>query len=260
MSIQSNWFTVEKIDDLTYAISEYGHWENVHSYLLIGKKCACLIDSGLGIGDITKIVDRLTDLPIMVITTHVHWDHIGGHRFFDQIYVHSAEAEWLRNGIPISLEDVRKNVIKEPISKPLPEGFDIYNYYPFTGEPSGELVDGEQIELGDRNFTIIHTPGHSPGHICIYEEDKGYLYTGDILYKGTVYAFYPSTDPVKLADSVQKLSQLDHVSRILPGHNDLEVSRDLLDKANCFCQSLKKNDLLYHGSGLHDCEDFKLQL
>ena len=65
--MNDNWFTVEEIDNCTYAISEYKHWEEVHSYLLLGEKYACLIDSGLGIGNIKKITDKLTDLPVRVI-------------------------------------------------------------------------------------------------------------------------------------------------------------------------------------------------
>ena len=80
-----DWFTIEKIDNDTFVISEYGHFERVHSYLLLGDKFALLIDTGLGIGDIKKEVDLLTDLPIKVVTTHVHWDHIGGHHLFNNI-------------------------------------------------------------------------------------------------------------------------------------------------------------------------------
>lgn len=77
-----NWFTVEKIDETTYAISEYGHWEETHCYLLLGLKSAVLIDTGLGVADIKEVVDGLTFLSVRVLTTHVHWDHIGGTRLF----------------------------------------------------------------------------------------------------------------------------------------------------------------------------------
>ncbi len=73
------WFTVERVDADTYAVSEYRHWEEPHCYLLLGRERAALIDTGLGVGDIRAVVERLTDLPVTVLTTHVHWDHIGGH-------------------------------------------------------------------------------------------------------------------------------------------------------------------------------------
>lgn len=56
-----------------------------YCYLLCGIEKAVLIDTGLGVANIKTVVDSLTTLPVMVITTHVHWDHIGGHRYFDYI-------------------------------------------------------------------------------------------------------------------------------------------------------------------------------
>ncbi len=102
-----NWFTVEEIDSSTYAISEYGHWEETHCYLLCGSRCAVLIDTGLGVSNIKKVVDRLTALPVSVLTTHVHWDHIGGHKYFDAFAVHEAEREWITGRFPIPLEVVK---------------------------------------------------------------------------------------------------------------------------------------------------------
>ncbi len=126
-----NWFTVEAIDSMTYAISEYGHWENVHSYLVIGDKYAALIDTGIGIGNIKEVVDQLTSLPIKVITTHVHWDHIGNHGLFDEIYVHELAKDWLLRGIPgLPIEVIRRDVSRD-ITKSLPKGFNFDEYEPF---------------------------------------------------------------------------------------------------------------------------------
>lgn len=77
-----SWFTVEQIDQDTFVISEYRHWEETHCYLLCGTKRAILIDTGLGVSNIREVIDGLTKLPVTVITTHVHWDHIGGHKYF----------------------------------------------------------------------------------------------------------------------------------------------------------------------------------
>jgi glyoxylase-like metal-dependent hydrolase (beta-lactamase superfamily II) len=252
------WFTIEKIDDTTYAISEYGHWEQVHSYLLMGKEYACLIDTGLGIDNIKKVTEDLTDLPVKIITTHVHWDHTGGHRFFDEIYVHKEEAQCLRYGIPLPLEKIREYV-SGPLTKKLPEDFNIENYFPYKGEPAGELQDNDILSIGSRNIKIIHTPGHSPGHICLYEEERGYLYTGDLLYKGTLFAFYPSTDPLQFCESVEKISKIQKLEKILPGHNDLNIDRNYLEEVRKAFIELKTMDLLKHGTGLHDFGNVKIR-
>lgn len=64
-----NWFTIAQIDRDTFSISEYKHWEETHCYLLCGEKYAILIDTGLGVSNIKKIVDSLTELPVMAVTT-----------------------------------------------------------------------------------------------------------------------------------------------------------------------------------------------
>ena len=148
--LKDDWFTVQQIDHSTYAISEYGHWEKVHSFLLIGEHKAALIDTGNGIDNIKRVVDQLTDLPIIVITTHVHWDHIGSHGQFDEIYVHEAEMNWLLEGMPgLPLSQIRKDIGRD-ITKPVPETFDPSTFVPYRGNPEHlhTLKDGDVIDLG----------------------------------------------------------------------------------------------------------------
>lgn len=258
MAVSDSWFTVEAIDGSTYAISEYGHWEKVHSYLLLGQDYAALIDTGIGIGNMKKVVEQLTSLPIKVITTHVHWDHIGSHQHFNEIYVHELEADWLINGIPgLPLEQIRRDVGRD-LTLPLPKGFVLDNYEPFRGKPTGLLRDGDTLDLGNRMITFIHTPGHSPGHLCIYEEERGYLYTADLIYKGTLYAFYPTTDPYQFVHSVEKISQIEYITKILPGHNELVLDQNFLAQVNQACQLLLQKGLARHGTGIHEYKHFKI--
>lgn len=255
-----NWFTIEKIDDTTFAISEYGHWERVHSYVLLGTKFALLIDTGLGIGTIKKEVDKLTSLPVKVITTHAHWDHIGGHKFFEDIYIHENDAEWLISGLPISIDAIRNSIVKEPFSKKPPKEFHISNYTIYTSKSIGILKNNDIIDIGSRKIRVLHTPGHSPGHICFFEEEKGYLYTGDLIYLGTLYAFYPSTNPVHFKQSIEKISRLNNITKVLPGHNELNISNDIIEKVQCAFEFIEKNNLLKHGSGIFEFRNFKIQL
>lgn len=111
----NGWFTVEKIDAQTFAISEYRHWEETHCYLLCGQDKSALIDTGLGVSNIQCVVDRLTTLPVTVLTTHVHWDHIGGHGLFDRIAVHEAEKDWIDGGFPLPLNEVKEQLQKRPV-------------------------------------------------------------------------------------------------------------------------------------------------
>ena len=103
-----NWFTIDKIDNETIIISEYRHWEETHCYLLNGKEKSLLIDTGLGISNIYDEVRKLTDKPIAAVATHIHWDHIGGHKYFPEFYAHAEELDWLDGKFPLSIETVKE--------------------------------------------------------------------------------------------------------------------------------------------------------
>ncbi|MFD2042988.1 MBL fold metallo-hydrolase [Ornithinibacillus salinisoli] len=258
--IHDPWFTVEEIDSATYAISEYGHWEKVHSFLLIGEERAALIDTGLGIDNIKRIIDQLTTLPILVITTHVHVDHIGSHGEFETILVHKNEKEWLAHGIKgLPIEQIRKDIGRD-ITKPTPESFDPATYKPFQGEPTELLDDGDLIDLGNRLLTIFHTPGHSPGHICILDNSRDYLFTGDLLYTGTpIYAFYPTTDPEKLVNSLEKIAFLEGIQQIFGSHNQLGIDPIILQEVLEAVYELRRKDVIRHGTGIHNFKTFSVQ-
>jgi glyoxylase-like metal-dependent hydrolase (beta-lactamase superfamily II) len=260
VEITDSWFTVTQIDEGTFAISEYGHWEKVHSFLVIGDERAVLIDTGLGIDNIKRITDQLTTLPIIVITTHVHWDHIGSHGEFDTIYVHEEEEDWLINGIKkLPLEQIRSDVSRD-ITKPTPETFDPETYQPFQGNPTGVLADNEEIELGNRTLTIHHTPGHSPGHIAIYDHRKGYLFTGDLLYDETpIYAFFPTTNPVDLVNSLEKIANLTQVTKIYGAHHTIGLDPHILIEVKHAVKELRDQELVKFGTGIHRFEGFSLQ-
>ena len=105
------WFTVDRIDEDTYIISEYRHWEETHCYLLNGSGRSLLIDTGLGICNIYDEAVKLTDQPVTAVATHIHWDHIGGHKYFPDFYAHEEELGWLSGGFPLSMETVRGMVV-----------------------------------------------------------------------------------------------------------------------------------------------------
>ncbi len=253
----NDWFTVEKIDNQTFAISEYGHWEQTHCYLLLGANRAALIDTGLGVSNIREIVKSLTELPVLAVTTHAHWDHIGGHGLFGETAVHEAEESWLFGGFPLPLSVVRANLMKEPCA--FPKGFDSDDYRVFQGKPSRLLKDGDEIGLGGRKLSVIHTPGHSPGHICLFERERGYLFTGDLVYMGCLYAFFPSANPADYMASVGKILGLG-AKRLFPGHHSLAVLPELAGRVYDGFKSIEKQGRLSQGQGMFEFGGFGIRL
>lgn len=211
----NNWFTIDKADKNTYIISEYRHWEETHCYLLNGSQRSLLIDTGLGIGNISEAAAKLTDKPVTAVATHIHWDHIGGHKYYPDFYAHEAELDWLDGG--------------------------------------------ECIRLGDRVIEVIHTPGHSPGHMCFWEEKTGYLFTGDLAYRGMLTAWFPSTDPEAYLKSLETVAALP-VKKVFPAHHALDMCPEMIIRMrNAFVQ-LKEKGMLYHGSGTFDYGDWSVWL
>lgn len=258
--IRDLWFTVQRIDDNTYAISEYGRWEKVHSFLLLGNQKGVLIDTGLGIDSIKRIIEQLTSLPLKVITTHVHTDHIGNHGEFERIFVHKEDEDWLINGIQgLTIEQIRKN-IRRDITLPTPERFNPDTYQPFKGKPTGLLKDGDIFDLGDRRLIIYHTPGHFPYHISVFDETKGYLFTDDLLYdEAPIYAFYPSTNPVDLVNSLEKIARIPNVKMVYGSHNTSGLNPIILVEVKIAVKFLREHDLVKFGTGIHKFNGFSVQ-
>lgn len=251
-----NWFTVDRVEPDTFVISEYRHWEQTHCYLLNGAKRSLLIDTGLGVCDISAVVRGLTSRPVTALPTHIHWDHIGGLRHYPDFAAHEAELDWLTGGFPQPVEAVRAMVADRC---DLPQGFDLSAYTLFQGRPAHVLHGGERLDIGGRTIEVLHTPGHSPGHLCFWEPARGALYTGDLVYKGTLAAWYPSTSPAAYARSLEQVAALP-VQRVFPAHHSLDVGPELVRRMRDAFRQLRADGLLHHGSGTFDYGDWSVRL
>ncbi len=252
----SDWFTIDTVDENTYIISEYRHWEETHCYLLNGAERSLLIDTGLGICNIYDEVLKLSSRPVTAVATHIHWDHIGGHKYFPDFYAHQDELDWLGGKFPLSRETIQDMVTDRC---DLPEGFDVNAYSMFQGTPTRVLRDHDTIDLGGRVIEVLHTPGHSPGHMCFWEKATGHLFTGDLVYLDTLLAYYPSTDPEAYLASLEKISTLP-VKRVFPGHHSLNVAPQVIVQMRDAFAALKGKGLLRHGAGTFSYGDWAVWL
>lgn len=252
----NDWFTMDQIDNETYIISEYRHWEETHCYLLNGSERSLLIDTGLGICSIYDEVIKLTDRPVTAVATHVHWDHIGGHKYFPDFYAHKAELNWLNGEFPLTMGQIREMIIDRC---DLPKGYNVDTYDFFQGMPTRVLKDKDVIDLGNRSVHILHTPGDSPGHMSFFEKERGYLFTGDLVYKDTLFAYYPSTDPEAYLTSLKKVAALP-VKRVFPAHHTLDIQPEILVRMRDAFEQLKIGGKLHHGSGTFEYGDWAVWL
>ena len=173
---------------------------------------------------------------------------MGGHRFFPDFYAHGAELNWLNGEFPLTMDQIKGMVVDRC---DLPEGYDVSKYTFFQGNPTRVLKDNDTIDIGDRLVQIVHTPGHSPGHMCFWERERGYLFTGDLVYKHTLFAFFPSTDPEAYLNSLKRVSALP-VKHVFPAHHTLDIQPEILGRMRDAFWQLKAEDKLHHGTGTFD--------
>lgn len=118
-----------------------------------GNTRSLLIDTGLGISNIYEEVLKLTNNPITAVATHIHWDHIGGHKYFSDFYAHADELDWLNGKFPLSTETIKTMVVD---CCDLPDGFCIDDYKLFLRMPKKLLTDHDLIDLGGREIKVLN--------------------------------------------------------------------------------------------------------
>jgi glyoxylase-like metal-dependent hydrolase (beta-lactamase superfamily II) len=148
-----------------------------------GRDRDLLVDSGMGVVSLRGQVRQLAERPLTAVASHTHFDHIGCHHEFPERAVHRDEAALL--AAPGRKETLADPYVTDDIFTALPPGGYVSEKYEVTPAPATRLLeDGDIIDLGDRHFTVIHTPGHSPGGIMLFEAATGVLISGDTVYDG----------------------------------------------------------------------------
>lgn len=233
------WFEVYRIQPGIFAIYEPGQWEEVISYLIVGKTKSLLFDTGLGIGDIKRLVSEITPVEPLVINSHTHYDHIGGNYQFQEIYGMDNEFSQLNSkGSPY--EEVKEFVSADWIHGETPKGFDAQQYQIKPYKITKIFKDRDRIDLGDRILEIIFIPGHTPDSICLLDRKNRLLFTGDTFYPAPLYAHFPESNFNQYAQTAKLLHKLQsEVDYVIPSHNETLLPSSYLEKLDLAFQSIQ---------------------
>lgn len=188
-------------------------WGFVLSYLVLGADKALLIDTGFGLSDLKAHVRTLTDLPLMVVNTHVHPDHSGGNGQFDVVYVGEHETPETDDGV------LFYNI---PGQRDACDAVKRGGSYRFR-----HLRDGKGIDLGGRMLRVVEIPGHTKGSIALFDENTRLLLSGDAILKRVFYGAGVPLSTYRAA--LEKTKQLP-IRDILSAHWPEPLGADFIDK------------------------------
>ncbi|NOX81526.1 MAG: MBL fold metallo-hydrolase [Alphaproteobacteria bacterium] len=213
------WFEAYRVFEGVYAIYEPGQFEEVISFLIVGETRALLFDTGLGIAKLRPVVARLTDLDILVLNSHGHYDHIGGNYEFSEIG--GLDVDYARaQAKGAEHEYVAEYVSGDWLWKQTPDGFDPEAYEIKPYQVTTTIKDGDIIDLGGVRLEVLVTPGHSPDSICLLDRAGRRLFTGDTFYLAPLYAHLEGSNVADYRASIDRLAALEpELDHLLTAHN-----------------------------------------
>ena len=180
-----SWYETERLDGgVTYICEPHiKAFYRCNIWHVRGRDRDMLVDSGMGVVALREAVPEITEKPCLAVASHTHFDHIGAHWEFDERLAHPAEAEIL--AAPSRAATLADPYVTDEIFTRLPPAPYLSAEYRVKAAPATRLIgQGDVIDLGDRAFEVIHTPGHSPGGIMLFERADGILFSGDTVYDG----------------------------------------------------------------------------
>ena len=196
-------YNVVKIDDSTWAIEE----GMVRSYLLAGTERGILLDTGNGAGDLKSVVSSLTERPVMLINSHADPDHMGCNDQFDTPYLHPAEFTHFEQRNP--------------------------------GKPHLALLDNAKIYLGGRWIEALLIPGHTCGSLALLDEERKYLFSGDMVSASPIFMFGPQRSMIAYYASLERLRrQSEFFEKIYPAHGPMPLEPEIITRLMDCCEAV----------------------
>jgi len=181
--------------------------------LVLGRKRALLFDTMAGFGDLKGNIAQITALPLVVVNSHGHFDHIGGNYQFDFIYL--SQLDWpLLDVYGTALEEIQSNMGQDLSAS--------QQSYHMT-ERICDIKPGTVLDLGDITAEVVSLPGHTPGSIGLLLREDKILLAGDAV-SPEMCLFFPESLPVEeYIHTLQAIMQMDidffvqgHFARLFP--------------------------------------------
>lgn len=211
----SDWYVLRDVAPGVTAIGEPRYHQQNWSYLVCGNAAALLFDTGSYYGTLPPVIAGLTDLPLTVLPSHMHYDHLGNILGFERIVLPD---------LPV-LRDCEADGMVTPSETLFLGDREERNAPSFA--VAEWLSPDSMIDLGGRQLRLVHTPGHSPDSVSLWDAEAGLFFAADYLYLGDLYAQVPGASLRAYLETAGRLSAaLPGNTRILGAHGDAESPDD----------------------------------
>jgi hydroxyacylglutathione hydrolase len=221
----SEWFNLNEIKDGVWFISDK---TGANCYLVEGETKSLLIDTGWGLGNIGELVESITSLPVSVVFTHGHPDHVNGAFQFSNLYITPKDEQLMEM---FYVKETREAIINR-FKEILPPDFLVDNWVNAQITKPSSISDGDIFDLGNRKLRVIECPGHTAGSICLLDTMDGILFSGDsILAKPVLMNLETSLSLKTYLESIKHVNSfVDDFNMILSGHDDKPVNPIVIEE------------------------------
>ncbi len=219
-----DWFQIYEVADGVYSIVEPYQLQETISHLIVGDERALLFDTGVGLLPLKPVVERITDLPVTVLNSHTHTDHVGGNWEFSTVL--AVDSDYTRANMQgFDNERIGGEFVPEAFCKSPPDGADISAFYTKPWKADRYVSDGEVLDLGGRQLEILLVPGHTPDAVALLDSRNRLLFTGDTWYDASLWLFARETNLTQYEESLSRLVRLEQdVDFLLGAHNLARVA------------------------------------
>ncbi len=232
--VQSKFFTAEKIFDNVTAITGMA---GEKCFLVEGSQCALLIDGLTGVGNLKAFVRELTELPVRMVATHGHLDHIGASFAYGQCWIHPADIGLLyEHGDPEGRLGFSKSGAAFQALRTEPGLEDVTPLCPVRTYP---VQDGDVFDLGGVELEVIAVPGHTFGTIVLLDRARRVVYSGDACNGNTLLFMPGSTSIEEYRESLLHFKSFQpYFDGMYGGHGPGPVPKTLVDEAIELCDQI----------------------
>lgn len=220
---------VKQINDHIWLLNDN---DEATGYLVTGSKSGLIIDTMCGYENVRAVAEEITDLPLEVINTHGHFDHIYGNVYFEKVYIHPADIQIANMYYKDSqFQQLAKEAGLQPAE-----------FVPVT--------DGKIFDLGGVELEVYEVPGHTPGGIVLLDRKDRILFTGDSIIEQTWMQLPESLPMGQFLNSLKRVQKLrDQFDYLLTGHGrgleDASLCEAHMQAVEEVCMGKREGDVPY---------------